>query len=192
MQQSPELSLRYFNEAKQLRYQGNFSAAIELQKQSILVYQSDPDLPTNFYSLGKTYYLYGDYNLSLKSYEVYNNLCVIRTPMILDDYSMITSSNFAKERFLASFTNLAHNTGHSLEDPKNAYKFSQEILWYKNELMGKGSANTSRMVHESYQKYDEECSLKGFRLIFDWMDKFLSNRNINQDTVNLINSILNS
>lgn len=192
MQQSPELSLRYFNEAKQLRYQGNFTAAIALQKQSILVYQDDPDLPTNFYSLGKTYYLNGDYNRSLKSYEVYNNLCVIKNPMILDDFMAFTNSNVAKERFLASFTNLAHNTGHSLEDPKNAYKFSQEILWYKNELMGKSSANTSRMVYESYKKYDEDCTLKGFNLIFTWMDKFLKNRNIRQDTINLIDSILNS
>ena len=192
MQQSPELSLRYFNEAKQLRYQGNFTAAIALQKQSILVYQKDPELPTNFYSLGKTYYLNGDYDLSLKSYEVYNNLCVIRAPMILEDYSMFTRSNSAKERFLSSFANLAHNTGHSLEDPKNAYKFSQEILWYKNELMGKGSANTSRLVYEAYQKYDEECTLKGFSLIFSWMDKFFVNRNIHQDTLNLANSILNS
>lgn len=192
MQQSPELSLRYFNEAKQLRYQGNFTTAIALQKQSILVYQDDPDLPTNFYSLGKTYYLNGDYNWSLKSYEVYNNLCVIKNPIILDDFIAFTNSNVAKERFLASFTNLAHNTGHSLEDPKNVYKFSQEILWYKNELMGKSSANTSRMVYESYQKYDEDCTLKGFNLIFTWMDKFLKNRNIRQDTINLIDSILNS
>ena len=192
MQQSPELSLRYFNEAKQLRYQGNFTAAIALQKQSILVYQNDPDLPTNFYSLGKTYYLNGDYNWSLKSYEVYNNLCVIKNPMILDDFIAFTNSNVAKERFLASFTNLAHNTGHSLEDPKNTYKFSQEILWYKNELMGKSSANTSRIVYEAYQKYDEECIIKGFSLIFNWMDKFLKNRNIRQDTINLIDSILNS
>ena len=192
MQQSPELSLKYFNEAKQLRYQGNFSAAISLQKQSILLYQSDPELPVNFYSLGKTYYLNGDYNLSLQSYEIYNNLCVIKNPMILDDYSMFTRSNSAKERFLASFANLAHNTGHSLEDSKNIYKFSQEILWYKNELMGKSSANTSRLVYEAYQKYDEDCTVKGFSLIFAWMDKFLSNRNIRQDTINLIDSILNS
>ena len=192
MQQSPELSLRYFNEAKQMRYKGNFSAAIALQKQSILVYQNDPELPINFYSLGKTYYLNGDYNLSLQSYEVYNNFCVIKNPMILDDYSMITRSNSAKERFLVSFTNLAHNTGHSLEDSKNAYKFAQEILWYKNELMGKSSANTSQIVYEAYQKYDEECTLKGFYLIFTWMDKFFSNRNIRQDTINLMDSILNS
>lgn len=192
MQQSPELSLRYFNEAKQLRYQGNFRAAIELQKQSILVYQNDPDLPMNFYSLGKTYYLNGEYKLSLKSYEVYNNFCVIKNPMILDDYSMIMRSNTSKERFLASFANLAHNIGHTLEDPKNAYKFSQEILWYKNELMGKTSANTSHTVYSSYQKYDEECTLKGFSLIFEWMDKLLSSRNIRQNTINLINSILYS
>lgn len=216
MQQSPELSMQYFNEGKKARHQGDFKRAIEMFKNSILVYQADPDMPTNFYSLGKTYYLDNNTKMSLSCYEVYNNLCTLMNPPILEDYKSFHNSqpyeiehhsgedflessirNFTKSyatnisaqtRFQGSFRNLAHNIGHTIDDPKNTYKHSEDIKFYRSQLLGQNSD----IPTSSYERYDAECTLTGFNQIYSWMDNFLKNTDMQKYTLNLMNNILNA
>lgn len=215
IQQSPELSLQYFNEAKRFRHQGNFKGAIQMLKNSILVYQNDPDLPMNFYSLGKTYYLAVEFTMSLKCYEIYCNICAIRQPEIISDYKKMDQRNMrdrkegervedfiisqmfggmdASVKFNSSFRNLAHNVGHAIEDPKNISRFYREISWYRYELMGENPQSKMPEVYDSYEKYDESiCTESGFKKIYSWMDNFLTSRDIEKYTVEMINDILNS
>lgn len=215
IQQSPELSLQYFNEAKRLRHQGNFKRSIEMLKNSILVYQKDPDLPMNFYSLGKTYYLDSNFNLSLKCYEIYSNICALRTPEIISDYNAMNQRNMRDRRegedvesyiisqmfggtdasikFNSSFNNLAHNVGHAIEDPKNISRFYKEIRWYKFLLMGENPQSKLPGVQQAYDKYDEEiCTPSGFKKIYSWMDNFSAGRDMNKYTIDMINDVLNS
>lgn len=201
------LSLQYSTEAHQLQNQGDFSKAIDLQIQSILIYKSNPDLAFNFYRLGNTYYLYGDYKLSLMSYEVFNNLVVIKNPNILKDYkmygiykmySMTTRLNVDKERlekFYSSFFYLAYHVGHSIEDCKNINTFYREILQYKNQLKGRVSEDNSHATLEASMRYDKKCIFSGFHLIFTWMNKFCGNRPIQlmqKYTDDLMDFIFNS
>ena len=208
MQQSPELSMQYFNEGKKARHQGDFKRAIEMFKNSILVYQADPDMPTNFYSLGKTYYLDNNTKMSLACYEVYNNLCTLINPPILNDYRRINknltvasfigrfididtdiggTNNEAGGRFFTSFRNLAHNIGHAIDDPKNTYKHSHDINFYRSQLLGQNSD----IPTSSYERYDAECTLTGFNQIYSWMDNFFKYKDMQKYTLNLMNDILN-
>lgn len=220
MQQSPELSLQYFNEAKRLRHLGDFKRSIEMLKMSILVYQADPDLPTNFYSMGKTYYLDNNFRSSLKCYEIYNNLCALRNPAIIEDYSNFcnpqpptadgksgeeflnafignfmksyVSSTEARIRFQTSFRNLAHNVGHSINDSANQNRYSLEIRWYQQELLGQNPGNSIPDVYSSYQQYDEKCTDIGFNKIYSWLDNFLTSKNMTTYTITMINDIINN
>ncbi|MBQ7630833.1 MAG: hypothetical protein IJS81_11590 [Selenomonadaceae bacterium] len=144
--------------------------------------------------------------------EIYNNICALRTPKIILDYkamnqrnrregesveSFIISQMFggmdSAINFNSSFSNLAHNVGHAIEDPKNSLRFYKEISWYKYLLMGENPQTKLPGIQQAYDKYDEEiCTHSGFKKIYSWMDNFSANRDMNEYTVDMINDVLNS
>ena len=110
-------STRLFQEAVEMKRQGNFARSIELQKQSVIAWPQDPELASNFYSMGKTYYLLQAYKPSFLSYKIYADLCSIKNPAILEDYrAFLNGDNFAAQRLNVSFRNLAHDLGHTIVD----------------------------------------------------------------------------
>lgn len=102
-----QLGLELFNQAVAKKREGKFIEAIKLQQQSIAACLDDPELPQNYYSMGKTFYLAGDYYSCLACYEVYNGLCVLKNPPIIEDYKKtLAGDSFAKQMLLGSFYNL--------------------------------------------------------------------------------------
>jgi len=180
----PDLSVRLFQKAVQMKRAGNFALSINLQKQSIKAYPEDPELPNNFYSMGKTYYLLQDYKHSLVAYNIYDGLCVMKNPMILQDYVVASKGDqFALQRLTAAYRNLAHNLGHTVVDGgllsssvTNIYgSHENEILWYRYELMGKNPSEMPSMYEyrDSYLAYDEKCAEQGYKFIESFWEQFL-------------------
>lgn len=214
---NPQLSLKLFNEAVEMKRQGKYLQSIELQKQSMRAYPDDPNVMSNFYAIGKVYYLAGNYDMSIVSYRVYANLCAIKNPAILQDYSCISNYtnnlakklftpeeildqmqnyNIVKQRFHGSFRNLAHNLGHTLIDRRELFLHRKEILWYEYELRGKDPEQEDYKLsgyRDKYEQYDEKCIQAGFEAIYHIYNTFLKDgRNAEQITINLMNSIVDS
>ena len=185
---NPQKSLELFNQAVAMKRAGRFAESIRLQKQSILEYPEDPELPNNYYSMGKTYYLMGEYDLSIACYKVYNGLCVMMSPAILADYrKALSRDSAALQRLSMSFRNLAHNLGHSLNDPKMLSSKRNEIRWYTLELMGRRPAEVEPNLaryEESYWKYDDECADIGFNVLEYLWQIFLKNQSAAENEIN--------
>lgn len=191
---NPKLSLDLFNQAVAAKRQGHYDEAIRLQKQSIAAYPEDPDLMQNFYSMGKTYYLAGDYASSYTCYQIYDGLCIIRNPPILEDFiSLCKGDKNAMQRFVLSFRNLANHIGHASLDKNNAG--ANEVLWYKSELAGKNPQNISSLsgYAGAAEQYNNKCIEMGFKSIEKWTKKFILHSQVEQKNIlNLMNKIVES
>ena len=187
-----ELSTQLFNQSVAMRREGRYEEAIKLQKQSITVYPEDPEIASNFYSMGKIYYMMKEYEKSLIAYKVYNNLCVEKNPSIIRDYNAMLryGDNLAQQKLLSSFRNLAHNVGHCVLDKDFQVKYSKEIMWYRYLLMGKKPEqymNNADKIGKDYEKYDESCMEKGFSVIFGWFGELENITDIKAKTMDIAN-----
>lgn len=133
-----ELSLQLFNQGLEAKRQGRFAESVRLQQESIRAYPEDPDLPQNFYSMGKTLYLAGKYNSAVVCYAVYNTLTVFRNPALLAAWKKARQGDRAAENALyKEFYIVAKHIGHASMDPEDGGKHTRAISFYQAELMGK-------------------------------------------------------
>ena len=167
-QQSAEL----FKKAVAMKRQGNFSEAIRLQKESIRIYPEDPELPNNYYSMAKTFYLMGDYDSAISSYMIYTGMCMMANSAILNDFQKSQhGDNYAAQRFVASFSNVARHIGHALDKKMNPQQSNEGARYYHDELMGKNAAGYS----DANSAYGEKCRVLGFRAVEAQCHRFLEN-----------------
>lgn len=172
-----QLSIKLFNESIAMRHDGNYIEAINLQKQSIETYPDDPDIAENYYSLGKTYYLAGDYKKAVDCYKVYNGLCVIKTPVIVRDYNAyLTGDIAATHRFMSSYANLARNTGYAFRNMSSGKGPGDWDIWYRYMLMGKdpnSMPNMAKYKRDNIEN-DERATQDGMFVISTWFKEFSS------------------
>ncbi len=166
-----EQSTQLFNQAVEMKRQGRFAEAIRLQQESIRVYPEDPELPNNYYSMGKIFYLMNEFDACYSCYLAYTGMCVEFQPKILTDFQdVLRGDRNATERFVASFSNIARHIGHSIIDEKMKFQKSREIDNYRQELMGKKINGYSDVGSE----YGNECCKLGFSAIEEKYVKYLN------------------
>ena len=164
--QSSQDSLNYFNAAVDQKRAGRYSEAIDLQVQSIQCYLFDPEIPNNFYSMAKTYYLMNRNKDSLNCYRIYLQLCILKSPDIAKDlYALNNGAPDAAMRLNMSFWNLFKNMGHAMLDERNKLEKKMEIEYYRSELVSK-PLNDERTKLMS-EKYDKELARQVAPLVFD-------------------------
>lgn len=170
--QSYQDSLNYFNAAVDQKRAGRYSEAIDLQVQSIQCYLFDPEIPNNFYSMAKTYYLMNRNKDSLNCYRIYLQLCILKSPDIAKDlYALNNGAPDAAMRLNMSFWNLFKNMGHAMLDERNKLEKKIEIEYYRSELVSK-PLNDERTKLMSEQ-YDKELARQVAPLVFDEMQEMV-------------------
>lgn len=170
--QSSQKSLNYFNAAVDQKRAGRYSEAINLQVQSIQCYLFDPEIPSNFYSMAKTYYLMNRNKDSLNCYRIYLQLCILKSPDIAKDlYALNNGAADAAMRLNMSFWNLFKNMGHAMLDERNKSEKEIEIKYYRSELISK-PLNDERTKLMSEQ-YDKELARQIAPLVFDEMQEMV-------------------
>ena len=167
-----EQSTQLFNQAVEMKRQGRFAEAIHLQQESIRVYPEDPELPNNYYSMGKTFYLMNNYTASLSCYLVYTGMCAEFQPAVLRDFQgVLNNDRYAIERFAPAFSNIARHMGHAVMDEKMKFQKSREIEFYRQELMGK----RNNAYSDAGSEYGNQCCDAGFSGIEGQYRKYINN-----------------
>lgn len=170
--QSPQESLNYFNAAVDYKRAGRYSEAIDFQIQSIQCYLFDPEIPSNFYSMAKTYYLMNKNDDSLNCYHIYLQLCIIKSPDIAKDlYAINNGATDAAMRLNMSFWNLFKNVGHAMFDEKNNLKKKNEIEYYRSELVNKPLNNERTKLMS--EQYDKELARYVAPILFEKMQEMI-------------------
>lgn len=185
----PELSLTLFNKAVEMKRAGRFEEAVRLQVESIKAYPDDPEIMEAYYSLGKIYYLAGNFRKSRQCYIVYLRLCEIKNPPILHDYrSMQNGDSYAKERLMGSFYNIAHHLGRADLDYNYGTRsdsFNEREI-YRKSLMGVQCQSTDR-----YGAYVNQAVKHGYDIVFKEFNAMMANQGeVQNETFSTMRAIL--
>lgn len=175
----PDRSLQLFNLASDMKRNGSFDEALKLYVESVRVYPDAPNWMEAFNAMGKVFYLKMNFAAAVKCYTVYNRLCVLKTPLILQDYqAMLRNDNEAKKRLLEAFYDLATHWGWSHAQEQIGKEFyslnSANELIYCDSLLGRRPYSAVSVTQQIlYNQYQNGCRAIGFQLIFADFQKML-------------------
>lgn len=167
-----EESLKLFNDAVHLKRQGHFDDSLRMYVKSIQAYPDNPKGMETFYAMGKVFYLKGNATTAVKCYTVYNRLCALKTPLILQDYqNMLRNDKIAEQNIVKVFCNLALHWGWSsakVQLSKDFYSINSENEHlYRNSLLGKNDTTFVSVSQQIiYNQYQDSCKNIGYQLIF--------------------------
>ena len=157
---NPNLSRQLFDEALDLKRNGNFKKSIQKYKESIRAYPDDSELNGVFYALGKVLYLDYQFEDSFKAYQCYFYFSIV-PPMLADFKSALGNlthddrvdtlfrgiiNNIDTQlagqpiaQLVSFFSNPCVHFGHSLLDSTEGRSAPEVISAYRLSMIGKNT-----------------------------------------------------
>ena len=174
-----DISLQLFNQAIEMKRKKCFDDALRLYVESVRIYPDDPNWMEVFDAMGKVFYLKENAFAAVKCYTIYNRLCALKTPLILQDYqAMLRHDSEAKGRLVEAFYNLAIHWGWSHAKAQITEDFyflnSANELIYCDSLLGRHPHSALSVKQQIiYDQYQSGCRNIGFQLIFTDFQKMI-------------------